>query len=180
MRIRVAIVLAVLGLGQALPEPAAGSAPSSAAALTVTNEAGQTTRFTPEALRALPHTKVQVKDHAGQSAEYEGVALADVLQRAGVTLGKSLRGPRLASYLLVEAADGYRVVFALPELDPAASEGVVLLADGKEGQPLPAKEGPLRIVVPREKQHSRWVRQVVGLRVLSAPPSEKAAGSTRQ
>jgi hypothetical protein len=29
----------------------------------------------------------------------------------------SLRGKKLADYLLVETADGYRVVFALPEFD---------------------------------------------------------------
>ena len=51
-------------------------------------------------------------------------------------------------YLLVEAADDYRVVFALPELDPAFTERVILLADRRDGQPLAAAEGPLRLVVP--------------------------------
>ena len=66
----------------------------------------------------------------------------------------------MALYLLVEAADGYRVIFALPELDPAFTERVVLLADHRDGQPLSTAEGPLRLVVPDEKRHARWVRQV--------------------
>ena len=66
----------------------------------------------------------------------------------------------MALYLLVEAADGYRVVFALPELDPAFTERMVLLADHRDGQPLTTTEGPLRLVVPDDKRHARWVRQV--------------------
>ena len=36
---------------------------------------------------------------------------------------------------------------------------VVLLADHRDGQPLSTAEGPLRLVVPDEKRHARWVRQ---------------------
>ena len=82
---------------------------------------------------------------------------------AGLKLGQDLRGPALASYLLVEAADGYRAVFALPEIDPACTDRTILLADRRDGKPLPAQEGPLRIVVPGEKRRSRWVRLVVAL-----------------
>jgi hypothetical protein len=39
------------------------------------------------------------------------------------------------------------------------------LVDRCDGKPLSAQEGPLRIVVPGEKRHSRWVRQVVALRI---------------
>ncbi len=60
-------------------------------------------------------------------------------------------------------ADGYRAVFALPELDPAYTDKIILLADKRDGKPMDAKEGPLRIVVPDEKRHARWVRQVTGL-----------------
>jgi hypothetical protein len=93
------------------------------------------------------------------------VAVATVLQEAGVTLGKELRGRRLADCLLVEAADGYRVAFSLAEIDPTMSDGVVLLADSKDGKPLDAKEGRYRLVVPRDKRYARWVRQVVRLSV---------------
>ena len=50
---------------------------------------------------------------------------------------------------------GYRAVFALPELDPDFNDRVILLADRRDGQALSAKDGPLQIIVPGEKRHSR-------------------------
>jgi hypothetical protein len=51
----------------------------------------------------------------------------------------------------MEAADGYRVVIALPELDPGFTDKQILLADKRETHPLNDKEGPYRIVIPDEK-----------------------------
>jgi DMSO/TMAO reductase YedYZ molybdopterin-dependent catalytic subunit len=69
----------------------------------------------------------------------------------------------------VTAHDGYRVVFSLPELDPAFSDGRALLADRMDGQPLSAHDGPLRLVLPSEKREARWVRMVERIEMLSAP-----------
>jgi len=91
------------------------------------------------------------------------------MEKAGVGFGETLRGKRLASYLLVEAADGYRVVIALPELDSAFTDKQVILAFLKDGTPLDEKEGPYRIVIPDEKRMARWVRQVTTLKVEDAP-----------
>jgi DMSO/TMAO reductase YedYZ molybdopterin-dependent catalytic subunit len=102
----------------------------------------------------------------GSSAIFEGVSLRAVLERAGVGFGETLRGKRLASCLLVEAADGYRVVIALPELDPAFTDKQVVLAFLKDGKPLDEKEGPYRIVIPDEKRMARWVRQVTTLKIV--------------
>ena len=72
---------------------------------------------------------------------------------------------RTAADVLAEAADGYRVVFALPEMDPAFTDLTFLLADRRDGQPLGEVEGKLRIVVTNEKRNARWVRQVVALSI---------------
>jgi len=80
-----------------------------------------------------------------------------------VKFGETIRGNALANYVLAEAAEGYSVVFALPEMDPAFTDLTFLLADRRDGQPLGQFEGKLRIVVPHEKRHPRWVRQVVAL-----------------
>jgi hypothetical protein len=77
-----------------------------------------------------------------------------------------MKGKRMASCLLVEAADGYRVVIALPEIDPAFTDKQVVLAFLKDGKPLDAKEGPYRIVIPDEKRMARWVRQVTTLKIV--------------
>lgn len=90
--------------------------------------------------------------------------LKSVLERAGITFDK-LSGKRLSSCLLVEAADGYRVVIALPELDPAFTDKQIYLAFLKNGKPLDEKEGPYRIVIPDEKRMARWVRQVTTLKI---------------
>ena len=50
----------------------------------------------------------------------------------------------------------------------AFTDRVVLLADRRDNQPLPTAEGPLRLVIPDEKRHARWVRQVVSIHLRRA------------
>ena len=133
--------------------------------IAVQNESAAPVKVTAAEITALPHQEIAVDDH-GKTVRFEGVPLRLVLEKGGVTLGDSLRGKRLSSCLLVEAADGYRVVIALPELDPGFTDRVILLADQVDGHPLDSKEGPFRIIVPGEKRMARWVRQVTTLRVV--------------
>ena len=116
----------------------------------------------------LPRQTVSAKDHYGKTAIFEGVALVEVLRLAGVEFGEKLRGKSLALFLVVDAADGYRAVFALPELDPAFTDQIIILADRRDGKALSEAEGPWRIVVPNEKRQARWVRQIVTLTVRRA------------
>lgn len=102
--------------------------------------------------------------------QYEGVAIVDILQKAGLKFGEALRGKALATYVLVEAADGYQAVFALPEFDPPTKDRLILLAD-QQGAAFPATSGPLKIIAPGDKTHARWVRQVKSLTVVRAPKS---------
>jgi hypothetical protein len=132
------------------------------------NERGEETRLTAEAFAGLPRKSVRAKGHDGTEAEYDGVPLAAVLAHGKVTLGEKLRGPLMANYLLVEAADGYKAVFALQEIDPASSDKAILLADRRDGKPLDEKHGPYQIIVPGEKRQSRWVRMVRALKVRPA------------
>jgi hypothetical protein len=100
---------------------------------------------------------------------FEGVTLKSVLEKAGVTFGESMKGKRLADCLLVEAADGYRVVIAMPELDPAFTDKQIMLAFLRDGKALAEKDGPYRIVIPDEKRMARWVRQVTTLKIVEVP-----------
>ena len=119
-------------------------------------------------LAKLPHTSVTAKANDGTEAKYEGILLSEVLKVAGVKFGEGLRGKDLALFLVVDAANGYRAVLALPELDAAFNDKAFVLADKRNGDPLAAKEGPLQIVIPTEKRHARWVRQVVSLTIRRA------------
>jgi Oxidoreductase molybdopterin binding domain len=131
----------------------------------VRGEVAQTLNLSSGDLSLMHRRAVKVKDHDGKESVVEGVLVADILKKAGVKQGKELRGEFLAAYLLVEAADGYRVVFALPELDDAFTDRIVLLVDRKDDKPLNDREGPFRIVVPDEKRPARWVRQVTALTI---------------
>ena len=84
--------------------------------ITVQNDQSSPVVLSAADIAALPHTTVKVNGHDGP-ASFSGVPVSTLLEKAGITFGESLRGKRLASCLLVEAADGYRVVIALPELD---------------------------------------------------------------
>jgi hypothetical protein len=77
-----------------------------------------------------------------------------------------LKKDALQLCVMAKAADGYKVVFALAELDPAFSDKQVLLAFSRNGAVLDTKTGPLRIVIPDEKKHGRWIRQVTELEVV--------------
>jgi len=113
-----------------------------------------------------PHVKVTASEHSSGPVGFEGVTLKSILEKAGISFGESLKGKRLSSCLLVEAADGYRVVIALPELDPAFTNKQTLLVFLRDGKPLGEKEGPYRILIPDEKRMARWVRQVTTLRIV--------------
>lgn len=161
--------LAVVFLVAIFPTPATpGEEPASTVLLRVSGEVPKALELSADALSKLPRQTVRVAGQDGKEMAYEGVPVVEVLMAAGVKFGHDLRGPALANYLVVEAADGYRAVFALPELDPASTDRVILLADRRDGQPIDAKEGPLRVIVPGEKRHARWVRQVIAFKVGKA------------
>ncbi len=98
----------------------------------------------------------------GKVVVYSGTPLVEVLKVGGLLLDSGMAGIRetVTMTVLVEATDGYRVVFSLAELDPESTDRVILLADTKDRQPLPIRERPFRIIVPDEKHQARWVRQV--------------------
>ena len=141
-------------------------APAGETLLTVTGDGGKVLQLTAADLEKLPRRTIQAADRGQEAVSYEGVPLVEVLKLAGAPLGEALKhGDAPTSYVLVEAKDGYRAVFALAELDPAFTDREILLVDHKGGNALSADEGPLRIVVPGEKRHARWIRQVTGLRL---------------
>jgi len=145
--------------------PAAVGAQAAPVVVKVEGEVSTPLRLTAAELQQFPRQTVVARAHDEKESRFEGVALFDVLKKAGLPTGKDLRGKAVAFYLVVEAADGYRAVFALPELDPAFTDRVILLADRRDGQVLSSRDGPLQIVVPGEKRHARWVRQVIALRI---------------
>ena len=106
--------------------------------------------------------------HGSAPLKYEGYLLSDVLGTAGVR-SDSLRSTALSMRLVIEAGDGYRIVLALSDLDPALGARRILLADRVDGHSLPPDEAPWRLIVVGDQRPSRSARQVVRIRVLSEP-----------
>jgi DMSO/TMAO reductase YedYZ molybdopterin-dependent catalytic subunit len=151
-------------LAQGAPALAAGVTSS----VKVTGEVLTPLTLSAADLAAMPRTNAIAKDRQGIPHTFAGVAIAEILNKAGVTTGKQLKGENLAKYLLVTCADGYQVVFSLAELDSSFTDRLVILADQEEGKPLPSSTGPFRMVVPGEKKPARNCFQVVALTVRFA------------
>ncbi|HET8924834.1 MAG TPA: molybdopterin-dependent oxidoreductase [Candidatus Acidoferrum sp.] len=118
-------------------------------------------------LKNMPRKTISVTNpHEKKVEVYEGVPLEELLRRAGAPQGEKLRGPLMASYVVAEADDGYRVVFSLAELDSAFLDSEVLVADTMDGAPLGPKQGPFRLVAPHEKRPARWVRMLKSITVV--------------
>jgi DMSO/TMAO reductase YedYZ molybdopterin-dependent catalytic subunit len=144
--------------------------PTAPGTLVVVNESAKVFSFTVADLKKLPQKELKAREHSGDEAVYRGVLIANVLKQADVVLGERLRGKMLTNHLIVESSDKYRALFSLPEIDPDWTDNVVLLAVSRNGEPLDAAHGPMQIVVPGDKRHSRWVKQVIRLTVRSDAP----------
>jgi DMSO/TMAO reductase YedYZ molybdopterin-dependent catalytic subunit len=119
-----------------------------------------------EDLAAMPREKVSIPDQDGTQVEYEGVALREILKRAGAPLGNQLRGSALTTYILARAHDGYQVLFTLAEIDAAFANENIVVADKRDGKPLFEYQGPLRLVCPADKAGARSVRMLETLEIV--------------
>jgi hypothetical protein len=111
-------------------------------------------------LAKMPRQTIVLTEADGSKTEYEGVALVEILKRAGAPVGKGLRGNALASYVVAKAHDGYQVVYSLAELDPELTEGRFIVADKRDGKSLFGYQGPFRIVAGTDKAAARSVRML--------------------
>jgi hypothetical protein len=118
-------------------------------------------------LAKLQQQTVKTIDH-GTPVTFQGVLLADVLSKVALPTGEAFHSTASSYYLLVEAKDGYRVVFAWAELDSGLMDKAAYVVTMRDGKPLSDKEGPFRLVAPGEKRAARWARQVTALRIRQA------------
>jgi len=117
-------------------------------------------------LAAMPRDHAEITEPDGTKSTYEGVSLQEILKKAGISVGRQMRGKALAGYVLASAKDGYQVVFSLGELDPHLGGTKILVADKRDGKALFEYQGPLRLVVPADKEGARSVRMLQELHVV--------------
>jgi len=136
------------------------------AVLSVQGDIATPLMLTASDLAKMPRETVSVPAPDGSRIVYQGVSLFAVLEKAGVPTGGKLRGKALASYVLAKARDGYQVAFTLGELDPQFGNESILIADTRDGKPLPDRQGPFRLVCPNDKEGARSVRMLETLEVV--------------
>jgi DMSO/TMAO reductase YedYZ molybdopterin-dependent catalytic subunit len=157
-------------IGARAGAPFAQTAPATPAELRIGGAVSTPLVLTLADLKNMPRKKLTVVNpHDKKTEAYEGVLLEELLRKAGVPQGESLRGPSMATYVLAEAADGYKVIFSLAELDSGILDSEVIVADTMDGAPLGANQGPFRIVAPHEKRPARWVRMLKSITVVRLP-----------
>jgi len=149
------------------PEPPKTATPA-ITEIVVEVEGGSTLKMKAADLAKFARVEVKAKGHDEVESVYSGYELRSILAPAGAKFGKDLKGAAVGQFLIVEAADGYRAVYSLTDLDPDFADKVVILADTLDGKPLDAKTGPWQVIATNEKKHARWVRQVTALKVKIA------------
>jgi hypothetical protein len=156
-----------VAIGLLASVPIAGMPAEGTATLELVPLGGPAQRLDRAALEALPQASVRQKDPKGGEHVYTGPAFRTLLTRLGIYEGEPLRGNKLALAVLAEGRDGYKVVFAIAELDPSFSGRTTLVATKQDGHAIDAEQGPLRSAVEGELRPARWVRQLARLRVVA-------------
>jgi precorrin-4 methylase len=142
--------------------------------VTVTNQSEDPIELSAEKLAKLPRAEVRVGNRV-----YSGVPISELLAAAGV-IWEGHCSPLLTCYVIVEAADGYQVLFSVSEIDPNQRHKISILADRCDGRPLPKGEGPYETVEEDAKQHGRMVRHADKVTLVRAIPRSKPLRTARQ
>jgi len=144
--------------GMEMAKPAA--APSTSLMLTVD---GKATTFSPAELKAMPQKTVKVHNaHNNMDESYAGVALGDLLAKAGFIADKTTQKKMLRSFLRVEGTDKYWVLYSLTEVETSEHDGDIIVATSMDGKGLGA-DGELKLVSTGDKKPQRWVRNLTAI-----------------
>jgi hypothetical protein len=137
----------------------------SAQTLQIINADGHLTNITAAQIANLPHVTVEARDH-DVPARFEGVRVSALLSTAGIQLGDTMHGPRMTEVLLVEAADGYKVVFAVTEFDPVFATREIVLTASEMGKHWTLRKARSASWHPAIKP-ARWIRQVTTMKLIA-------------
>jgi hypothetical protein len=135
--------------------------------LTVT-VGGKSTTFKPVDLAAMPQATVKVhNEHTKAEESYTGVALGELLAKAGFTVGQATHREMLRSYVQAEGTDKYWVLYSLTETLASEHAGQVIVATSVDGHGLGA-DGQMKLVSTEDARPQRWVRNLTAITVKSA------------
>ena len=115
-------------------------------------------------LRSLPRSTVNVVQGSGETWIYEGVALVDILRRAGAPFG-SANKTELRTYVEAISRDEARAVFSLAEIDPSFLGSNIVIADTLNGTPFGGVLPKLCLIAGTDKQPGRSIQNLATIRV---------------
>lgn len=103
------------------------------------------------------------------STTFTGALLWDVIGAAQPNVNVDIRNDQLSMFIVVTGIDGYQVVIAWAEIDPAFGNQPILLAYAEDGAPLDDDASGVRLIVPWDHDGGRYVRGVAGISLRDAP-----------
>lgn len=124
-------------------------------------------RITMEQLRGLPQHTTAVTSKDGETHQYRGALLQRVLNDACPSIAAMDKHARTRAAVKITATDDFAAVLGAMELDSTFKAKPVLLAWERDGAPLDAHYGPFQIIVPEDLRHSRNVRNVSRVEVIT-------------
>jgi hypothetical protein len=93
---------------------------------------------------------------------YTGVPVSRLLGELGMYF--MTEGEELHSKVVVaRSADGHVAVLAAGEFGPHNAKSPAIVAVARDGAPLSAHEGPLRLITPYDRLSARWVQHLISL-----------------
>jgi DMSO/TMAO reductase YedYZ molybdopterin-dependent catalytic subunit len=115
-----------------------------------------------------------------QTHTYTGTSLWSLLNDAGLQADGARKNDLLSRHVLATGADGYKVVFALGELNPEYGNKPALVAYAETtagvSAPLGAADGPFRVTAPGDVKGGRYVSNLTRLDVVAAPATAAGIG----
>ena len=118
------------------------------------------------AMKEMEPAEVRVPE-GDKTVTYGGVPLAAILAKQAKDT-KSMAGLRALSdaVLLVRGSDGYQVAVSAVAVAMDTKGERFLMATTRDGKPLDEGFGPIRLIVPGDPKHARWVRNVAAVRLV--------------
>jgi hypothetical protein len=127
----------------------------------------KTAMFSVADVKGMPQKTVKVhNEHTKMDESYSGVALGDLLAKAGFVVDKTTQQKMLRSYIKVEGTDKYWVLYSVTEVEGSERDGDVIVATSMDGKGLGA-DGDLKLVSSGDKKPQRWVRNLMAITLKS-------------
>jgi hypothetical protein len=124
--------------------------------------------ITPASLLGAGQSEVRLEDMQGGVTVFHGRSLLEVLEKGGLDVhGMPNERTTAPAVVIAQGRDGYTAVFSIGELlMHRADPRVYLVAETAQG-PLPADQGPIRLIVVGQRARSAYGLAKLEVRYLA-------------